>query len=103
MEKVLNLLDEIEEKANAILAHTSVEKAALHDKLNKDMEKLDKEMEDKTNQQLNELRKKMNLEITTEKQHLIESCNQQLEELETNYHKNHNKLVEDVFKKVIGE
>lgn len=103
MEKVLNLLDEIEKKANAILAHTSVEKTALHDKLMKDMEKLDKEMEAKTNRQLDELRKKMDLEITNEKQHLIESCNKQLEELEVNYHKNHDKLVDEVFNKVIGE
>lgn len=58
MKKVLNLLDEIEEKSNAILAHTSVEKASLYDKLNKDMENLDKKMEEQTNNQLDELRKK---------------------------------------------
>lgn len=103
MEKVLNLLDEIEEKANAILAHTSVEKAALHDQLNKDMEKLDREMEEKTKTQLDELRQKMNEEITNETKHLVESCNKQLEDLEIAYHKNHDKLVETVFLKIIGE
>lgn len=103
MEKVLNLLDEIEEKANAILAHTSVEKAALHDQLNKDMEKLDREMEEKTKNQLDELRQKMNKEITNETKLLVESCNKQLEELEHTFQKNHDKLVDVIFQKIIEE
>lgn len=45
----------------------------------------------------------MDLEIAEEEKHLIESCNKQLEEFEINYHKNHDKLVEEVFQKVIGE
>lgn len=102
MEKVINLLYDIEEKANAIVNHTSVEKKALYDQMTKDTMKLDAEKSKETQEKLDVIRTKMNKEIAAEEKTLEESFQQHLAALEDGYKTNHDAFVESVFQKIIG-
>lgn len=103
MEKVLNLLNDIEEKANSIVDHTSVEKKALYNSLTKDMKKLDEEISSKTQEKLDVIRRKMDKEIVESKKEMLTSFDRHLNKLESDYQKNHDAYVETVFQKIIRE
>lgn len=100
MEKVINRLFEIEEKANHILEHANAEKVTLSETLNANLETLKEEIESDTNQKISALQETMNEEIETERQAQIESCKKQILELELTFHKEHDRLVEQVFQKI---
>lgn len=100
MEKVINRLYEIEEKANHILEHANAEKVTLNEKLNANLIKLQEDIESDTNQKIAALQETMNEEIESERQAQIESCKNQILELELKFHKEHDSLVEQVFQRI---
>lgn len=102
MEKVINLLYDIEEKANAIVNHTSVEKKALYDQMTHELEKLDEDISRETQQKLNKIRDEMNREIEVENKHLSQAFEEHLTALEDGYKTRHDTFVEAVFQKIIG-
>lgn len=100
MEKVINRLFEIEEKANRIMENSNVQKQKMYDQLNSDLEKLDHEIKNDTNSKLEILRAKMNDEIAKERQALIDDCNSQINKMEQNFNQNHAVLVDTVFNNI---
>lgn len=102
MEKVINLLYEIEEKANSVVEEAAGKKAELYENYQKELGSLDEAMEQASKEKLEKLRQKMNEEIGKEHQMLVESLNKELHKLEGNYHKNHDKLVEIMLAKITG-
>lgn len=103
MERVINLLYDIEEKANRILDRASEEKNLLHDQLQKDITKLDEEIKNNTRSKISALQDNMNQEIERERQILIESSEKHLRDLEANFKANQETLVNKIFKNIIGE
>ncbi|MFA9463472.1 MAG: hypothetical protein ACERKN_04195 [Velocimicrobium sp.] len=106
MEKVLNILSDlngIEEKATAIVDHTSIEKKALYKQLTEDINKLDEAISADTKQKLDVMRAKMNVEIEAAKKELLTSFDEDMSRIESDYKKNHDNYVETVFQKIINE
>jgi vacuolar-type H+-ATPase subunit E/Vma4 len=103
MEKVINLIYDVEEKVNRILEQASEEKLHLNEQLQKDLEKLDSEIKSDTQNKINALQEKMNQEIETERQNLIDASKQNLINLEENFNINQETLVSQVVKNIIGE
>ena len=101
MEEVINLLYDIEEKATQIVNRANEEKVSLHDALEKNMELLDQTIATENATKLSILQAKVDLELTREKQALIEDCNKQLVNLEAHYKKDHDALVNEIFQGLI--
>lgn len=101
MEEVINLLYDIEEKATQIVNRANEEKVSLHDALEKNMELLDQTIATENATKLSVLQAKVDLELTQEKQALIEDCNKQLVNLEAHYKKDHDALVNEIFQGLI--
>ena len=101
MEEVINLLYDIEEKATQIVNRANEEKVSLHDALEKNMELLDQTIATENATKLSILQAKVDLELTQEKQALIEDCNKQLVNLEAHYKKDHDALVDEIFQGLI--
>ena len=101
MEEVINLLYDIEEKANQIVNRASDEKVSLHDALEKDIEKLDQSIATENIAKLSVLQTQVNNELAVEKQALIDDCNKKLADLEAHYIQNHDSLVDKVFQGLI--
>lgn len=101
MEKVINLLYDIEEKANQIVKRASEEKVRLSEALEKDLEKLDQTIDAENAAKLSALKAQADKDLLNEKQSLIDDCNKQLSEMETCYEHNHSSLVDKVFQSII--
>ncbi len=101
MEKVINLLYDIEEKANQIVIRANEEKVSLYKKLERDLAQLDQEIADENSAKLEILKTQADKELTLEKQSLIDDCNKQLSNMETYYKKNHDSLVDKIMQEII--
>ncbi len=101
MERVINLLYDIEEKADQIVKRANQEKVKLYDKLQKDLELLDQDISVLNTEKLKVLKAQVDEELTTEKQSLIDDCNKQLVNLEENYLHNNTSLVNKILQEII--
>lgn len=102
MEKVINVLYEIEERANRILDRTSEQKAQLYQQLNKDLEKLERDINAETNQKLAVMKKNMESEIIAEREQLMADCTKQLQRMEESYEMTKKDFVDKVFTRIIS-
>lgn len=103
MENVIDLLHDIEEKANQIIKRASDEKVKLHDALKADIDKLDMKITEDTNKKLLELKHKFDEELEAEMKSVTQDWNRQLADLETNFSKNHNTLADKIMKCIIND
>jgi hypothetical protein len=103
MEKVINQLYEMEEKANIIINRVPEEKKLLYDQLNKNMEMFDIQISKDTQDKLHVLQDKLDTEVQKEYQVLLSTNEQYLKDLESNFQNNYNTLVDKVFHNIIGE
>jgi hypothetical protein len=103
MENVIDLLHDIEEKANQIIKRANEEKVKLQETLKNDIAKLDKEITDDTNAKLLVLKTQMDKDLSTEKQALIDDCNKQLSDMEKSFIQNHNSLVNGIIQQIVSE
>lgn len=102
MEKVINLLYDIEEKANQIVKRANEEKSKLHEKLQKDMEALDKKLADDNTLKLEILKIQAGKELNQEMQALTGDCLKHITFMEENYQKNHTELTDKIVKEIIS-
>lgn len=102
MEKVINLLYEIEEKANTIMKRADDEKLTLHQELEQNIKQFEKDISEKNKQKLDVLHEKVNKDLQTEIQSLKDDSEKQLKELEYYFSTNHDALVNKVFQHIIG-
>ncbi len=101
MERVINLLHDIEEKANQIVKRANEEKVRLNDRLQKDMETFDHEIAEKNAAKLDFLKVGVDKELNLEKQSLIDECIRQLTQMDTDYLENHDRLAQEIFQEII--
>jgi vacuolar-type H+-ATPase subunit H len=101
LERVINHLFDIEKKANQIIERANAEKTELLEDNEKAIAKMEAEIADETNMKIKVMNDQAENEIEKEKQLLIDKSNKQLTDLETNYTKNHDDLVDKVFKTII--
>lgn len=101
MENMINLLSEIEEKANEIMKRANEEKLDLYRKLEEDMKQLDNSIAADKAKKIHALQAQINNELAEEQQALISDCNKQLKQMEFQYEHNHDALVDKVFLSLI--
>jgi uncharacterized protein YaaW (UPF0174 family) len=101
MEKVINFLYDIEEKANNIVKRVNEEKVRLQESFDHDLEELDKSIVAEKAEKLSVLKADIDNKLAIEKQYLIDDCNRQLDKMEENYTQNHDTLVDNVFHEII--
>lgn len=102
MEKVINLLSDIEEKANKILLQATEEKAALYEELNQQMALYDQNVERETRKELDLLRAKMDEKISSEVSQMSKNSKVHLAEIEENFKTNHDAYMEQIFQNIIN-
>lgn len=102
MEKVINLLYDIEEKANRIISRTDEQKNAKRREIDHELSLFESSLTDETNKQIQVLQEQADIELELERKALIDDCANQIEQLETTFTTNHDALVERVFQNIIG-
>lgn len=102
MEKIINLLSEIEGKATTILDHTAEEKQQLHQQLDTDIEKFDRQIQKETEVKVFEIHSKFNDSIEVQRQQLIKNSDEQIKKLQSDFKDNHDALVAKVFCSIVG-
>lgn len=102
MEKIINLLSDIEEKSKNILERASSEKDKLHLKFEESLHILDEQILNDMQKRIEALQDNINQLLEDEKKKSEESCNKQLRALEDNFTHNHDALVEKAFQQIIG-
>ncbi|MDF2905328.1 MAG: hypothetical protein K0R34_649 [Herbinix sp.] len=101
MEKVISLLFDIERKANQIIERANSEKNELYEENEKLIHQMEYSIAEENNAKINALMEQAEKEIEKEKLQLIESSEMQLKDIEQNYVKNHNTMVDKVFQSII--
>lgn len=101
MEKVISLLFDIERKANQIIERANLEKNDLYEENEKAIKEMEGVIADENNAKIKALVSQAEQDIEKEKQQLIASSEKQLKDLEDNYTKNHDVLVNKVFQSLI--
>lgn len=101
MEKVIGLLFDIEKKANQIIERANDEKTELYEENEKAIAKMESDIADENNAKVNLIIAQAEKDLELEKQHMIESSNKQLIELEENYNNHRDAMVDKVFQSII--
>jgi len=102
MEKVLNLLYDIEEKANRIISRTEEQKKNKRREIDQELALFESSLTEETNEKIQALQTKADQELELEKKALLDDCSKQLIELETSFNTNHDAYVEQIFNNIIG-
>lgn len=103
MEQIMNLLCEVEEKANKILSLAEEEKKQLRLQMDQKIKEFDEETEKGTRSKVEELQMKYEQELKKGESTLLEEYEMTKKEIEENYRKNHDRLVDELFHNIIGE
>jgi F0F1-type ATP synthase membrane subunit b/b' len=101
MERVIGLLFDIEKKANQIIERANDEKNELFEENEKAIAKMEADIAEENNAKIKMIVDQAEKELELEKQQLIINSDKQLADLETNYNRNHNALVNKVFQSII--
>lgn len=101
MEKVISLLFDIERKANQIIERANIEKNELYEENEKLIGKMEADIAEDNNAKISALMTQAEKEIEQEKQQLIQSSEKQLKDIELNYEKNHDAMVNKVFHSIV--
>lgn len=102
MEKIINTLYEIEEKANNIVKRVNEEKIRIQEEFDHALAELDNNIAAEKAEKLSVLKTDIDKTLAIEKQSLIDDCNRQLSKMEENYSKNHEALVNTIFQEIIS-
>jgi hypothetical protein len=102
MEKVINLLYDIEQKANLIISRTDEQKAKKRLEIEKEVSLLEKKIMDETNKKIANLQAQVNKELENERKALLDDYTKQEEQLLITYQSNHDALMEEVFHHIVG-
>lgn len=102
MEKVIQYLDDIEEKASSIVERASEEKKQMNAILESDIRIFEQEVLQTRTSQIAELKLKLEETLQKELSSLEEDCNKQLKDTEQNVAKNREAIVEKLFQSIIN-
>lgn len=103
MEKVINLLYDIEEKANRIMNRTNDQKVRMHNELERQLEEMDRQTKETTLRKLDTLKDENGQKLKAETADLEKDCTDKLQRLENYFSENHDHLVDEVINRIIRE
>lgn len=102
MERVIELLYDIEEKANQIVKRASDEKKRLNSSLEQDIKRFDESILEEQREKLIILKQQIQNELSKDREALLNDCSKQIDEMELYYKNNHEQLVDKVIQSIIN-
>lgn len=100
MDSIINKLTEIESAASAIVQHAEAEKSVLDEKYDKKRQNFDKELEAHTQQQIQEIQKKLEAETS----HILSGQSQEsqdeLDALQKEYEEKHSEYAQEILRRI---
>lgn len=102
MEKVIHLLDDIENKANKILGRVSDDKARLTEEANQKMKSFDSKIQNETNDKLNALRAKANQEVELELSRIRTEQESYLKQLDEDFDMHCEEYANQIFHRILS-
>lgn len=102
MEKVINLLNDIETKADKILSRVSDDKARLTEEADQKMKSFDSKIQIETNEKLTALRAKANQEVELELSKIKKEQEDYLKQLDANFETDCEKYAEQIFNRILS-
>lgn len=102
MEKVINLLNDIETKAEKILSRVSDDKARLNEEMSQKMKSFDSNVQIETDKKLANLRKKTENEVKLELSRIQKEQEEYLEHLNEYFDANCEQYVDEIFNRIIA-
>lgn len=103
MEEIIGKLSEIETTAESIMKDALQKKKALSAEMERQSKEFDNQLEKQTEEQIQEIRRNLEGEKDARLASLRKDTQSALNELDTYYAKNHERLSREIFKKIIQE
>jgi ABC-type phosphate transport system auxiliary subunit len=103
LEKTINRLYDVEEKANQILMTVNEEKEKLKIHYQKKQKEFDEQIAQESKNKLNALKSQVEKEFLKEADHINQNFHKQLKTLEGKHKEEHDNLVEQIFFKITSE
>ncbi len=101
MEKTINKIFEIEEKAKIIIERANQEKLRMHDEFEETLAKMEKEISNKNAAKVSEFKSGIEKELENEKKQLIKKSEKQLADMDEQYQKNREELINRIFDSIL--
>ena len=101
MERIVSLLNDIDDKAEQIIAAAASVKASMYEEYLEKVAQCEAELLTDTDNRLLEIKKEKELSLKQKKQQIDEVQNTRLKDMEANYKLHHDKMVDDIFNKII--
>lgn len=102
MEKVINLLNDIETKADKILSRVADDKARLNEELNQIMKSFDSKVQIETDEKLNALRQESNQAVEQKLLKIKQEQNEYLQRLDEDFDDNCEQYANEIFDRIIS-
>lgn len=103
MERTIERLLEIEEKAALIINRANDEKIRLHDEFEIELDRMEKDINMDNDEKIHEFQVKIDKELDNEKKQLTLKSEKQLKELDELYQKSHESIAQKVFQDIIKQ
>ncbi len=101
MERTINRIFEIEEKARVIIDRTNKQKARLYDEFEQELTNMEKKIAEANAAKIKDYKTRIDKELREEESILIQKSDRQRKELDELYANQHNDLVNQVFESII--
>ncbi len=103
MEQIIGKLSEIETTAESIMKDAAQKKKALSAEMERQSKEFDTQLEKQTEEKIQEIRRNLEGEKDKRLSALRENTQASLNQLDTYYTKNHERLSREIFEKIIQE
>ena len=103
MEQIIGKLSEIETTAESIMKDAAQKKKALSAEMERQSKEFDTQLEKQTEEKIQEIRRNLEGEKDKRLSTLREDTQTSLDQLDTYYAKNHERLSREIFEKIIQE
>ena len=100
MDSIINKLTEIESAASAIVQHAEAEKSVLDEKYDKKRQDFDKELEAHTQQQIQEIQKKLEAETSRILSGQSQESQNELDALQREYEEKHSEYAQEILRRI---
>jgi vacuolar-type H+-ATPase subunit H len=101
MEKTINQLFEIEEKANQIITRANEQKSKLIEDFEREISEMEKNIAEENTAKLRSLQEQINEELTKELNELMQESENRLNNLQKINQNEHEALVDQIFQNII--
>ncbi len=101
MERIVSVLNDIDEKAEQIIAAAASVKASMYEEYLEKVASCEEDLLTGTDNRLLEIKKEKGLSLEQKKKQIDKTRDTRLREMEDNYKLHHRSMVDNIFKKII--